>query len=472
VSDRGSQATGRVCIIGAGSSGIAACQVLHARGIPFDCFESGSAVGGNWRYDNDNGMSAAYRSLRAKSSRQGMQYAAFPMPDSYPTYVGHELIAQYLDDFVDHHGFRERIQFRTDVVAVAPGPMGGWEVTVRRRRDGAESVARYAALLIANGHHWDPRYPEPDLPGAATFRGEVMHAHHYRAPAPFAGKRVVVVGIGNSGCDIATEVSQVAARTLLATRRGAHIVPKYLFGRPTDHLTLVRFGAVVPLWLQRSAVRLVVRIAQPRLRQRGLPRPDRRMLDIPPTVSDGLLSCLDRGNIVVKPGNVRFDTNHAIFADASAEEVDAVIYCTGYKISFPFLDASSAGVEANQVRLYHRVVSPKIPGLYFIGLVQPIGAIMPIAEIQSHWVADLLEGRAILPPESEMNREIARYRAAAARRYVRSATNAIQVDFQAYLRQIRKERLAGAKRRARTPGKQPGNLPPRVDIDVQPTLYG
>jgi cation diffusion facilitator CzcD-associated flavoprotein CzcO len=173
----------RVCVIGAGSSGIASGQVLHARGIPFDCFEAGSAVGGNWRYDNDNGMSAAYRSLHAKSSRQGMQYAAFPMPDSYPTYLGHELIAQYLDAFVDHYGFRHRIQFRTEVVAVAPARTGGWDVTVRQRGDGAERTERYSAVLVANGHHWDPRYP--NVPDAVTFRGQMMHSRHYRTPEPF-----------------------------------------------------------------------------------------------------------------------------------------------------------------------------------------------------------------------------------------------------------------------------------------------
>ena len=128
---------GRVCIIGAGSSGIAACQVLHARGIPFDCFEAGSDVGGNWRYNNDSGMSSAYRSLHAKSSRRCMQYAAFPMPDDYPDYLGHELIAKYLDDLVDHFGFRARIQFRTEVTKAEPAAGGGWDVTVRRRDSAA-----------------------------------------------------------------------------------------------------------------------------------------------------------------------------------------------------------------------------------------------------------------------------------------------------------------------------------------------
>src|SRR6516165_5501042 len=130
---RASDLMHRACVIGAGSSGLAACQALHGRGIPFDCFEAGSSVGGNWRIDNDNGMSSAYRSLHAKSSRRGMQYAAYPMPESYPSYLGHELIARYLDEFVDHFGFHQAIQFRTEVTKVAPVLGGGWDVRVRRR---------------------------------------------------------------------------------------------------------------------------------------------------------------------------------------------------------------------------------------------------------------------------------------------------------------------------------------------------
>jgi cation diffusion facilitator CzcD-associated flavoprotein CzcO len=123
----------RVCVIGAGSSGIAACQALHGRGIPFDCFEAGSSVGGNWRYGNDNGMSCAYRSLHAKSSRHGMQYAAFPMPDGYPDYPSHEMIARYLDDFVDHFGFRGSIRFRTKVTRVEPSSVSGTPRATSRR---------------------------------------------------------------------------------------------------------------------------------------------------------------------------------------------------------------------------------------------------------------------------------------------------------------------------------------------------
>jgi len=434
------------CIIGAGSSGIAACQVLHDRGIPFDCFEAGSEVGGNWRYDNDNGMSSAYRSLHAKSSRQGMQYAAFPIPDDYPDYLSHEQIIRYLDDFVDHFGFRGRIQFRAEVTRAAPAPGGGWDVTVRHRDTGTTRTERYRAVLVANGHHWNPRYPEPAFPGAGSFTGEQIHAHHYRTPEPFAGKRILILGIGNSACDVAADCSRVAARTLLAMRRGAHIVPQYLFGRPTDHLTLMRLATRVPAGLQRSALALALRIAQGAVTTYGLPSPDRKLLCAPPTVSDSLLSRLDHGDIAVKPNIDRFDRSHVRFTDGSTEQVDAVIYCTGYKISFPFLDQALVSADDRHIPLYRRIVSPTRPGLYFIGLVQPIGAVMPLAETQSQWVADLLQGRAALPTQPQMNREIDRYRAVTGKRYARSTGHTIQVDFLAYQREIRKEQKIAARR--------------------------
>jgi thioredoxin reductase len=434
----------RVCVIGAGSSGLASCQVLHARGLRFDCFEAGSQVGGNWRYGNDNGMSSAYRSLHANSSRRGMQYTSFPMPDSYPTYLGHATLARYLDDFVDNFGFRDQIRLRTEVTSAVPAAGGGWDVTVRRRETGAERTQRYGAVLVANGHHWDPRYPEPAFPG--VFTGEQLHSHDYRTPEPFAGRRVLVLGIGNSACDIATECSRVAARTLLAVRRGAHIVPKHLFGRPTDHLTFQRLGSRAPLWLQRRAVALLVRLAQGDVTRYGLPRPERRLLCAPPTVSDSLLSRLDHGDITVKPTIERFDGDRVCFTDGSAEQVDVVIYGTGYKISFPFLSEAVPGARPGEVRLFHRVVPPDLPGLYFIGLVQPVGATMPVAEVQSEWVGDLLQGRAALPPQAQMNGEIDRYLAATSRRYAGSARHPIQVDFLAYQREIRRERRAGARR--------------------------
>lgn len=433
----------RVCVIGAGSSGIAACQVLHARGIPFDCFEKGSQIGGNWRYRNDNGQSAAYRSLHINTSRRLMEYAAYPMPEDLPDFPSHFQIAAYFDDYVDHFGFRDKIRFRTEVQRVAPTEDGGWEVTVAPRgTDAGVQTLRYRAVIVANGHHWDPRWPEPAFPGSEAFSGEQMHAHAYDTPDGLEGKRVLVLGIGNSATDIAVESSRVAQRTILAMRRGAYIVPKYVFGRPLDEVqaTLAsRFP--VPFRIQRLTAGLMVRLTQGRMTDYGLPQPDHRMLEAHPTVSAELLGRIGHGDIEIRPNLDRFVGGRTVrFADGSEEDIDLVVYCTGYRIRFPFLDESIVATENNHVPLYRRVVPPDQPGLFFLGLIQPLGAIMPLAEAQAEWVADLLQRRTTLPSPRRMHAAIVDEERAMARRYVASKRHTIQVDFYDYLRALKRER--------------------------------
>jgi dimethylaniline monooxygenase (N-oxide forming) len=439
----------RVCVIGAGSSGLAACQVLHVRGIDFDCFEAGSEVGGNWRYLNDNGMSSAYRSLHINTSRQLMEFASYPMPADFPVYPDHFRIARYYDDFVKHHGLGAKITFRTEVRHVEPLLDGGFRVTTRNRDTGDEQIEDYRAVIVANGHHWDPRPPEPAFPGSETFTGEQIHSHHYKTPDAFVDKRVLVLGIGNSACDIAVETARVSERTFLAMRRGAHIVPKYLFGMPTDHLTTSWLAAKTPFWFQRLSFGLMLRLARGKVTDYGLPAPDHRVLSAHPTVSDDLLGALGHGDITVKPTIERFDGDQVHFADGSAERIDAVVYCTGYRISFPFLDERVISIRDNEIALYRRVVDPEHEGLYFLGLVQPLGAIMPLAERQAEWVADLIDGSAVLPSESEMRREVQRYRNALAKRYVTSKRHTIEVDFFRYREELSAERRAGRTRARR-----------------------
>jgi dimethylaniline monooxygenase (N-oxide forming) len=428
----------KVCIVGAGSSGIAACQVLDARGIPFDCFEKGSQVGGNWRYENDNEVSSAYRSLHINTSRKLMAYASYPMPEDYPDYPNHFEIARYFDDYVDHFGFREKIRFRTEVVSVEPAD-GEWEVTIEDA-EGKREARRYRAVLVANGHHWDPRWPEPPFPGAEQFEGEQMHVHHYREPDVLEGKRVLVLGIGNSATDIAVESSRIAKKTILAMRRGAYVLPKYMNGRPTDEAAsplLTRF----PLSVQRFFIGRMLGLTAGDMTAYGLPEPDHKLLEAHPTVSAELLSRLGHGDIEVKPNIDRFTGGRTVrFADGSEEEVDLVVYCTGYRITFPFFDPELVAAEDNRLSLFRRVASVEHPGLYFLGFIQPLGAIMPLAEAQAEWVADLLDGRAALPSAEEMRAEIADYQRKMGRRYVASKRHTIQVDFHPYLREIRKER--------------------------------
>jgi dimethylaniline monooxygenase (N-oxide forming) len=424
----------QVCIIGAGSSGIAACQVLQARGIEFDCFEKGSGIGGNWRYGNDNGMSSAYRSLFINTSRTMMEYATYPMPDEYPDYPHHTQIARYFEDYVDHFGFRDRIAFRTEVARVEPAGEG-WEVTLA----GGES-RRYDAVIVANGHHWDPKYPEPSFPGQDGFTGEQLHSHWYREPDQrFADRNVLVLGIGNSATDIACETSRVSRMTYLAMRRGAYVLPKFIGGVPLDQLspswaTRLPFQLTSPL-LMRQINRL-----QGPMESYGLPTPDHKFGQAHPTVSAELLDRIGHGRITVKPNLDRIDGSRVHFTDATSETIDTIVWCTGYRITFPFLDDSVVGTAGNQVSLYRRVVHPERPGLYFLGLVQPLGAIMPIAERQAEWVADLLEGSAALPAPERMRGAIERDDKALRKRYVASTRHTIQVDFHGYMRELARER--------------------------------
>ncbi len=442
--------SGKVCIIGAGSSGITAAQVLTARGVDFDCFEAGSQIGGNWRYGNDNEMSSAYASLHINTSRQLMEYAAYPMPDTLPDYPSHWQIAEYFDAFVDHFGFRDRIRFRTEVTRVEPVASGGYDVTVRPV-GGAEDTTHYEHVVVANGHHWKPRWPEPAFPGADGFTGEQLHAHYYRTPDPLVGKRVLVLGIGNSACDIAVESTRVATSTDLAMRRGAHIVPKFMFGKPTDHLTDSPL-ARGPLKFQQWSMGALIRLTQGKVTDYGLPEPDHAILHAHPTVSQDLLNRLGHGDIAVRPNIDRFEGSKVFFVDGTSGEYDVVVYCTGYQVSFPFLDEQVLAAEDNHIDLYRRVVDPSHPGLYFLGLIQPLGAIMPLSEAQAEWVGDLITGVGVLPPVEEMRAQIADYDRKLAKRYVASKRHTIQVDFHGYRAEIAAERKQAqklAQRRAR-----------------------
>jgi thioredoxin reductase len=429
---------GQICIIGAGGSGIVAAQVLGARGIPFDCFEKGSFVGGNWRYENDNGMSSAYRSLHINTSRRVMAYKSLPMPDHYPDYPDHFQMAAYFEEFVDHFGLREKIRFRTEVLSVEPAD-GWWEVTVAGP-DGERETARYRAVIVANGHHWDPRWPEPAFPGSEDFEGEQLHAHHYREPDVLRDKRVVVLGLGNSATDIAVESSRIAAKTFLSVRRGAYVIPKYMNGKPIDEVT-TSLTSRLPLSVQRFFAMRALEIAAGDMTAYGLPKPDHKLFEAHPTVSSELLPRLGHGDIEVKPNIDRFSGGRGVrFVDGSSEEIDLVVYCTGYKITFPFFDPEVFSAPDNRLPLYRRVVSVERPGLYFIGFIQPLGPIMPLAEAQAEWVADLVAGRAALPPVAEMQREIAEEERRMRKRFVASKRHTVEVDFYPYLRDLRRER--------------------------------
>jgi len=431
------------CVIGAGSSGIAAAKALHARGIPFDCFETSDEVGGNWVFGNRNGMSAAYRDLFINTSRERMAYSDFPMSHSYPDFPHHSHIRAYFNDYVDHFGFRDRITFQTGVAAARRDERGLWLVTLQ-----SGETRTYDALLVANGHHWDPRWPEPAFPGSDSFAGVQMHAHSYVDNTAWAGKDVVVLGMGNSAMDIAAESSYVAARTYLAARRGAWIIPKYIFGRPVDQL---HNDPRVPFVIRQRILHNLIRAYTGSPERYGLPRPDHRFGEAHPTVSGRILDRITHGTVTPKPNIERLEADGVRFTDGSEVHADVVVYCTGYKITFPFLHRDLISAPDNDIALFRRVFHPLIDNLFFIGLLQPLGAIMPLAEAQGEWVSDYLTGNYRLPAPTQMRRDIDADQAGMRRRYVASKRHTIQVDFDDYLRAMNKERRAGAQRAQRSP---------------------
>jgi cation diffusion facilitator CzcD-associated flavoprotein CzcO len=427
-------------VIGAGAAGLAAARSLAVRGIDHRHLEKGSMVGGLWRIDNDNGGAAAYESLHLNSSRPRTQFPSYPMPPDWPDYPSHELMARYLQGFAAHFGLRDRIEFHTEVTAVRPrpgdGPPGthGWEVTTG---PGATITAR--AVLVANGHHGRPR--RLTVPGG--FDGTRFHAHDYREPSVFAGKRVLVVGVGNSGLDIACDAAPVAERVLLATRHGVHVIPKYAFGRPVDQLSSP-LTARLPFRVERLLYELLVRLSVGRPEDRGLPKPDHRLLGAHPSVSSRLYDLVGHGDIEVVGDLERLEGTTVHFRDGRVEEVDVLVEATGYDVHLPFLSPDVLEVQDNVLPLYRRVVPVDRPGLFLVGFIQTVGSSVPLMEHQTEWVAEVLTGAVALPSPGEMRRWIRRDRRAMDRRYLRSARHTMQVDYWRYIRDLTEERARHA----------------------------
>ncbi|MGP4014623.1 flavin-containing monooxygenase [Saccharopolyspora sp. 5N708] len=443
---------GEVCVIGAGFSGLAVARALRSRNVPFACFDRGVDLGGVWCFTggSESERSPAYRSLHLNTSGAVTSFSGFPMPASYPPYPRHDEVAAYLRDFADHHGLTRHIECRTEVTAIRAEPDGTWRVTARDRT-GGENHRRFSHVVVASGYQWEPRLPDPAITGSDSFNGEIIHSADYVDPAPYSGKRVLVLGFGNSACDIAVELSRVAEKTTLACRRGAHVVPKQLMGIPIDEIAASRWWSWLPFPLQRKLIEVLLRIIRGPITSYGIPEPDHRVLEAPVTISDELLSRIRHGAVAVKPMIDHFGSARVHFADGTADAVDAVIFCTGYRVSFPFVPPDSVFSRSGQVALYQRVLPPHHPGLYFAGLIRPVGAITYLVEQQAEWIAELIAGEAAVPSTDDMASEIHTHLDRAAHRYGTAAIDSIHVDVPTYLRAIRRERKASRHRRRARP---------------------
>jgi cation diffusion facilitator CzcD-associated flavoprotein CzcO len=436
-----------VCVIGAGSSGITVIKSLKENGIPFDCYEKGSDVGGNWRYKNDNGISNIYKSLHINTHRDRMEYRDFPMPKNYPDYPNHEPIQNYFQSYVKHYDLKKHIQFKNAVKKAERLPDGKWKITPEK---GPSKI--YDVLVVANGHHWSEKWPDPAFPG--KFSGKTIHSHSYidpKTPVNCEDKNVVILGMGNSAMDISVELSRpgVAKKVFLSSRRGAYVIPNYLFGKPLDKLT-ESMPTWIPFPIQQTLAHLLIRYGVGKMEDFGLPKPDHKFGSAHPTISQDLLVRLGRGDITPKAVIKELKGKKILFADGTEEEADVLIYCTGYNIKFPFFDEAFLSAPNNYIPLYYKMFKPGFNNLMFVGLMQPLGAIMPLAERQGKWIAQYLTGNYTLPGEDEMKEWIVEDEKAMRKRYVASARHTIQVDFDIFMKQMEKEMKSGTKRKGKS----------------------
>lgn len=428
----------RACVIGAGPSGLAATKALSAAQVPVDCFEAGSVVGGNWVFGNPNGRSACYDTLEINTSGPRMAFSDYPMPAHYPPYARHDQVADYFESYVDHFGFRDRITFDAEVTSVSPAGDGRWQVTARRA-DG-ERTGAYDAVLVANGHHWDARWPDPAYPG--EFDGEQIHAHDYRSAEQLRHRDVVVVGSGNSALDIASAAGHVAHSVTLSQRRGQWVLPKYALGRASDQVALPGWA---PWWATAARLRVAALLAGSTAAL-GLPQPDHAPGQSHPVQSEDIRAALRSGAVLPAPAIARLAGDRVVFTDGTEAVADLIVWATGYRVTFPFLDPGLVSAPGNDLPLWKRTVHPDLPGLSFIGLLQPIGAVMPLAQAQSEWVAEMLTGRYRPPGDEEIRTQTARDHERYRRRFYASARHTMEVDFDHYLWDLSRERRRGARR--------------------------
>jgi len=436
-----------VCIIGAGVSGLTACKALSDFGVPHTCFEASDEVGGNWYFQNPNGVSSAYRSLHIDISKPSISFRDFPMPERYPDYPHHTHIFEWLRDYADAFALRERIRFNTRVARAERGVEGGWLITLH---DGTTEA--FDALLVCNGHHWDPRFPA----FSGGFEGPQIHSHDYVDPSnplELQGKRVLVVGIGNSAVDIVSELARktVADTVFLSTRSGAYVIPKYIFGRPADQV--VKTNPRIPVSLQRRLASVLPRVFSGRMEDFGLPTPNHKFLDAHPTVSSELLGRLGAGDAVAKGDVAELLGDRVRFTDGSVEAVDAIIYATGYNVSFPFFDPEFLAAPENRLPLYKRMLKPGIDDLAFIGLGQPIPTIFPFSELQSKLAARWLSGDWAPPPPAEMEQEIVRDEAFHTGHFTDKPRHTMQLEWYGFQHELLTRSIPAGQARARAGAK-------------------
>lgn len=378
----------RIAVIGAGPSGITAAKNLLQVGFRnVVIFEKNTVIGGNWVYSEAQGHSSVFETTHIISSKSLSEYEDFPMPEHYPDYPSHTQLREYFQAYADEFGVTELIKFGVTVEKAELTEAGKWKIKTN------ELIGEYIfdQLLVCNGHHWNPRYPE--YPG--EFAGDFIHSHEFKNNRGFENQRVLVIGGGNSACDIAVETSRVAAFTGISMRRGYYFIPKFILGKPSD--TLGQGLDFIPRKLRAKFTKLLLKIAVGDMTEYGLQKPKHDVFEAHPVINSELLYFIRHGKIHPRVDIERMEGKNVFFKDGKVEEYDTIIAATGYKITFPFFNKEFIDYTDGPVPLFKHVFHPELNQLFFIGLVQPLGCIWPLSDLQSKLVANYLAGNYTLP---------------------------------------------------------------------------
>lgn len=386
----------RVCVIGAGPSGITALKNLLDEGIEAICYDRNDQVGGNWIYSEKPSHSSVFETTHIISSKSLSQYEDYTWEDhgeEVADYPSHQQLASYFQGYARHFGLLDHIAFETTVKWAERISGDEWKVTIENK-DG-QYEENFTDLVVCNGHHWNPRMPE--YPG--TFNGEFIHSHDFKKAEPFRDKRVLVIGGGNSACDVAVETSRISKKTSISWRRGYRIIPKFFFGKPSD---VVGSGMTwLPVKLRSMLSQLLIRVFIGPNKNYGLQEPDHSFGQTHPTINDELLYRIRHGKVHPKVDIEKLDGQTVHFKDGSREDFDVIIACTGFIISHPFMNESLINYSNGPVPLYLKMMHPTMENLFFVGLFQPLGCIWPGAELQTKIIARQLSGKWKRPKNME-----------------------------------------------------------------------
>ncbi|XP_074764356.1 flavin-containing monooxygenase 1-like [Athene noctua] len=436
----------RVAVVGAGVSGLTATKCCLDEGLEPTCFEQSQDIGGLWRYTEhiEAGRPSLYPSVISNTSKEMSAFSDFPYPEDFPVFLPNAQFLNYLQHYAERFSLRKHIKFGTTVVSIRKhldfATTGQWDVVTEV--EGKQTFHVFDAVMVCSGNFSEPYLPLHCFPGIERFQGQYFHSRQYKHPDMFQGKRVLVVGMGNSGVDIAVEASRVAAKVTVSTRRGA-----WVFGRVFDHgypwdmvfntrlMSLIRNSLPRPLswWLINYRVNQWFNH-----KNYGL-EPEQSCLVREPVLNDDLPSYILTGRITIKPGVKEFKDNSVVFHNCPEEEpIDIVVFCTGYNVSFPFLEEAIIKVENKHASLYKYVFPTHLqrPTLAILGLIKTLGAMMPVTEVQARWVTRVFKGLCRLPPQCLMEKEVNEKKKNQVRRFGLSFDEVLKTEWLVYMDEL------------------------------------